>query len=134
MPSPRELSLGEYERKRIGCIVTAREQWTGELHVVHRSGTPREALRAISDELAALEGDWRVLSISTPATIYRDLQGTRQTEGFDRLALPELQWLHSLGRFDLLDPSLEPRDKSQWRTTYGRPFPDLSPRGSRPVT
>jgi hypothetical protein len=76
-----------------------------------------ELLRAVAGELDALPGQWLVETISTPATVYRDLQGTRKRLDLDGQAggvrphhddiahedfRPERVMLGSIGRLDLL--------------------------------
>jgi len=113
MPSPKDLSLGSWERTRVGVIVTARELQTGERLVLHEEGTTTEGMRAVIARLDKLPGDWRVLCLCTPVTIFRDLQGTRLVEGKrDALVIPEREALSRIGRIDRLDPSLLPADTS----------------------
>ncbi len=106
MPGAQLVMSGD-KRSEYGCIVTAREQETDARIVLHRTGY--NVIAQICDELDALEGDWRVLSYSTPATVYRDLQGTRQHEWKDTMQYPEEHVLGRIGRLDLLDPSMGPR-------------------------
>lgn len=94
------------DRQSAGVIVTAREQTTGLRDVFHRAGP--DALRAVCDVIDALDGDWRVLSICTPDTIYRDLQGTRAAEWGAETSMPEPTMLGRIGRLDLLDPFFLP--------------------------
>lgn len=115
MPATAYLSLGSTERENVGVIVTARELQTGERIVLHEKGTTSDALRAVCQRLDRLGGDWRVLALATPATIYRDLQGTRLTESRDSLDIPERPALAKIGRLDRLDPSLLPVDTSTRR-------------------
>lgn len=107
------LSLGGWQRSAFGCIVTAHEQETGRTDTLHEKGLPLSALRSICDRLDLREGSWRIVSVSTPETIFRDLQGTRRHEGRDLLQLPEQAMLARIGRRDLLAPSLLPRDLSR---------------------
>lgn len=89
----------------------------GERRWFHRHHEPlRLALAAICGLLDSWPGEWRVETISTPASIYRDLQGSRAElaprdlrrngygepmvpEGF---STPEAQMLGQIGRLDLL--------------------------------
>jgi hypothetical protein len=74
-----------------------------------------DALRALCADLDERPG-WKVAVISSPSTIYRDLQGTRSERyqsggswkagdsdgpGDDRLQLPEQALLARIGRLDL---------------------------------
>lgn len=111
-----------------GVIVTMREQTTGELDTIHRPGLPKQALKAVCAVIDGAAGDWRIVSISTPASILDDLQGSRHSErwtqgGNNRLGGVEhepdvrlkTEWapLNAIGRLDLLEPPP--------RTVYGYP-------------
>jgi len=113
MPVRSYLSLGSTERKQVGVIVTVRELETGTRLVLHEPGNPTQALAEVCDRLDALPGEWRVICLSTPATIHRDLQGTRLREGDDLLELPERPALARVGRLDLLDASLLPMETAR---------------------
>jgi hypothetical protein len=112
MPTDKLLSISPDQRNVVGVIVTAREQETDERIVLHKSGTTTEALLAVADDLDAREGVWRILTISTPTTVYRDLQGTRLQVRHDHLERPEHWWLARINRRDLMDPSIFPADLS----------------------
>ena len=101
-----QLNVNSYHRAVDGVTVTAREQATDERIVLHRTGS--DALRQVCDVLDEREGDWRVLTISTPTTIYRDLQGTRYRAWGDSTQCPEPHMLGIIGRKDLLDPFHDP--------------------------
>ena len=138
MPALSYLSLGSTERKNVGAIVTVRELESAVRMVMHEKGTTAEALTAVCDRLDRLHGDWRVLCISTPATIHRDLQGTRLKQEMDALDIPERVMLARIGRIDRLDPSLLPSDTSTrkrfrdtWRGVW-RMDPDRDVRRSNP--
>jgi len=92
------------------------ENASGDQQVVVRSGAPPTVLLREAIALAERwEGEWKIRVISTPTTIYRDLQGSRRP-----LALagnedhvrrrpvahndfrPERQMLALIGRRDLL--------------------------------
>lgn len=79
----------------------------------------RQALRDICNRLDALPGEWKIDCISSPSTIWRDLQGSREyvhnsarvTGGLTKarseseslsLALPEHNLLGGIGRLDIL--------------------------------
>lgn len=101
--------LNSSERDRYGATVTLREQTSRETRVLARTGTAMDALREIVAEADAWEGDWRVLSISTPATIFRDLQGHRFSSGGihgEAVTIEadksEKTYLAKIGRTDLL--------------------------------
>jgi len=108
--TPRDLSmtLGGTERGSYGAIVSVcRLDEPGE-GVLHRTGmTTMNALRAIVADLDEADGDWRIVCISTPVTVYRDMQAARPT-GQGSLP-PETMYLAKLRRTDLLaPPSHEP--------------------------
>ena len=101
-----ESPINGVDRIRFGYIVTAREQDSDARWVLHRAGPG--ALVEICEVLDASEGNWRILTISTPETIYRDLQGTRLTVWRDVIENPEQRMLGGIGRLDLLDPFHDP--------------------------
>jgi hypothetical protein len=75
--------------------------------VLVRAGMPlRDALREICDVLDAKPGRWYIDVISSPSSIWRDLQGSREEPGKahtgTQLPLPESQLLGQIGRLDLL--------------------------------
>jgi len=90
--------LSSDERPRYGVTISALVD--GRVYTTVSYGPTQEAL---VDAIAALERRGsieEVLSISTPDTIYRDLQGTRRREdGF--MAFPETSLLTRVGRSDL---------------------------------
>ena len=101
-------SLSTLERSEYGCIATCE---AGSLReVLHRPGTAPEALAAICDELDGWLGDWRILSVSTPLTVMRDLEGTRANidQPSQHWNRPEASLLGRIGRLDRLHPSLRP--------------------------
>ena len=113
-----ELNITPRERDIYGATVTIRNQETRELRTLHHAGAPGPALREIVAEIDAAEGNWLVVAISSPNSIYRDLQGSRIA--FDSthsaheksVADPrsnESNALARVGRMDLL----EPLDKSK---------------------
>lgn len=85
-----------------GCIVTIRHE-DGGISVHHRSGPLETALNEI---LAATPKSSRVLSISTPRTIPRDLLGKPRHRGNSRRLLDpyavERALLGRIGRLDML--------------------------------
>ena len=110
------LSLTANARDTYGVIVTMREQATGRLETKHEVGTTLVALEQVLTSFAQREEDWCVVCISTPQTVYRDLQGTR-TGDPDKVPRPEQQLLGRIGRLKMLEPvaptaaTLKPR---QW--------------------
>lgn len=110
-----ELLSSSAERSETGIIVTARDRDAAAYLVLHRTGPRRAALRAVCAVLDSLEGDWRVLTISSPESVYRDLQGTRARPDADITPYPEPHALGVIGRHDLLDPSLLARNADSRR-------------------
>lgn len=95
------------QRQNDGVLVTVRELDVGVVTVIHCTG--QHALEQVCEQLDAMAGDWRVVSLCTPTTIYRDLQGTRKNVWADNVQFPEVQALGRIGRLDLLDPFFEPK-------------------------
>jgi hypothetical protein len=93
-------------RREAGFLITIREQQTDERRILHQDVL--EALNRIAERIDALEGDWRVLSLCTPTSIYRDLQGTRKRPWGDAVQFPELSAFGRIHRLDLLDPFFDP--------------------------
>lgn len=111
MSGELSLDMSSRERTKAGCIVTLREQKTGRREVRHLPGKTGDTLPLLAAELDArnAEGEeWRVASISTPASVYRDLQGARGLAGVDCYSqdgdpLVERGYLGRIGRLDLIE-------------------------------
>lgn len=102
-------SLGSWTRNSEGCIATfdhAGERWS-------RHFATAGYVQAIADYADAHGA--KIVCLSTPETIHRDLQGTREDidpyvtrqtriekQGFDRVAVPEVSILGRIGRTDLI--------------------------------
>lgn len=116
----RSLDLGAGQRDA-GVIVTAAR--AGELRTFHEPGPATEALRLCCDHVDLLGPGWHIVSVSTPRSIFRDLQGTRRRletkqtthsssvradgsprEFTDDPRSMELRQLAAIGRLDLLKP------------------------------
>lgn len=67
---------------------------------IHRPGETTTALASVCETLDRLGSDWRIVSVSTPATILRDLNGS-----IADTCPPEFELLASVGRLDLLEPT-----------------------------
>jgi hypothetical protein len=93
------LTLTPKERADYGVIVTIREQTTMELHTFESKGHPKDALNRACDFIDGLEGDWRIVTISGPVSIYRDLQGAHDPG----IPKSEPSRLKRIGRDDLLE-------------------------------
>lgn len=105
---PTEFSLTPKERATYGATVTALSLDTGQTRTFVRTNeTTMRALQLIIDELDLLAGDWRVVCISTPITIQRDLHANRIQLGGPNMGQtmpPERVYLAKLKRTDLLHP------------------------------
>jgi hypothetical protein len=105
-----DFSLPPSERSVYGATVTARSLTTGETLTIARVNmTAKNALREIVCVIDALDDDFRVVSISTPNSIERDLFANRiQLAGKSRgsMIVPEKERLAKIGRLDLLHPDL----------------------------
>lgn len=106
--------FGGRDRAEHGAMVQL-EHELGAVEWHYLVGPPTAALRALCAELDERPG-WKVAVISSPSTIYRDLQGARSERvqqvagsksgkssgpGDDRLHLPEQNLLARVGRLDL---------------------------------
>lgn len=106
-------------RERLGLIATLREQVTDERMVLHCEGSKREGMREVAAWCDTHDGDWRVLSVSTPASVLGDLRGRwslalRKRYGdFENVASPERQVCGQIGRLDLLDASFAEADSDR---------------------
>lgn len=93
-------NLNHDERMDYGATVTARDE-EGHLLTVVGVGPVTKALGDICSHLDNLNeegGEWRIVSISTPATVYADLQGARD----EMTSSPEIRLLAMVHRSDLL--------------------------------
>lgn len=73
----KNLSLTPKERGEYGVTVTIREQETMELHTFTVPGPLRKALEEACDLIDEIgKGDWKIVCISNPISIFRDLQGS----------------------------------------------------------
>ena len=105
----------------INLVDGERRTWCAH-GVGHEDHSARAALKSLTDELYKRNDRgacWRVLAISTPSTIYRDLQGSRvaeTTRGERPRDLPEVPETRLLGDVDAIDLLLttprEPRRRS----------------------
>lgn len=110
--------LSTRERAYYGCLVTLVEIETGEMRVEHAAGYAHEsgrwasertydnysvfaALKRLLQEVDQWEGEWRVRTISTPATIIADLRGRQTGNEGARPAPPEASILTHIGRIDM---------------------------------
>lgn len=98
----RRQYLSGIERAAYGFVCTF-ENAQGETLSAHRVGRTDATLPPLLDELAALGGDWRLASYSTPDTIRLDVMGER---GEPPYHFPEVSLLARLQRRELLHPRL----------------------------
>lgn len=75
-PLHRPFPMSGQEAATYGAIVTFQNA-AGQRLAVHRSGPKRTALRQACAVATGHDSSFRVISISTPETIYTDLQGAR---------------------------------------------------------
>lgn len=118
---PFHLVRGNNEqRDSMGVIVTLREQNNDARVVLHKEGLKRAAMLEVAAWCDSQEGDWRVLCVSTPNTILRDVSGGRGITEPGRasayLHSPEGSLLGLIGRRDLLDSKIS----ASWDDTYRR--------------
>lgn len=116
-----QLQLASTARSRYGVLVVLREQRTHRQRVEHLTGKVGDSLKVLAAEIDRLheqDEDWRVSCISSPSTIYRDLQGARGLPGEERFSQDgdpiltlsyeaqtvEAAYLGKIGRLDLLEP------------------------------
>lgn len=116
MRTPKSKAFGSYSRAQYGCIVTFLMP-DGSTEVKHFSSVLHAIRRKLIRDRGYIEQviDWadeheaKVTCISTPETILRDLQGTReilepqrkQKHAADIVSFPERSVLR--GRTDLLE-------------------------------
>lgn len=111
------MSMGGRQSEEAGCIVTV-ENADGRTLSLHRVG--RTALERCLDDAQSLDPTFRVISISTPQTIYNDLQGRLPHPHTETIALPEHSKLGRVRRLDMLHPSLRPRSAAAYRKAQER--------------
>lgn len=100
------LSLTPRERGLYGVTATLRNRVNGKEETVARSGASKAALMQIVREVDAADGDWKIVTLSTPRTIFRDLQGAHDTE---RVLSTENRLLTMVGRMDLAETQSQGR-------------------------
>lgn len=112
LPPVKLLRSSGQERATFGAICTF-ENAEGLRLVLHRKGTPSAAVADMCDTALSLDETFRLLCYSTPSTIYTDMQGMRSPAGESAgrraattWASPEAKALSTIGRLELLHPSL----------------------------
>lgn len=99
--SKQILGGGLYGRAQFGCTVTF-ENEAGKRLTYHRTGPPADVLRQLCEAALAKDDTYRVISYSTPQTIYTDLQGERESETYSLKKEPTLPEEQALGRIGML--------------------------------
>lgn len=100
-------------RAEYGCILTF-ENAQGQTLTLHRVGPPTKMVPEMCDQALALDETFRVVSYSTPSTVYTDLQGHRlggQREAYandsnPRANTPEVQILGRIKRMEMIHPRM----------------------------
>lgn len=105
--------------RRAGLVCTAAHDDGPPYLTFHAQGAPRDALLAACARIDAMGDGWHIRSLSTPSSVYRDLQGTRRVHRSaprvsannheehpfsDDPRTSEIQMLSGVGRLDLLRP------------------------------
>lgn len=116
LPIPATMSLAPSER-HYGVIVTCVHDDGPPAWTFHVPGGSGDALRSACAMIDARGPGWRIVSISSPTSVHRDLQGTRDrgtamnepsgnADGltYDDPRGYELMMLRRIGRRDLLAP------------------------------
>lgn len=102
---------------KFGCIVSLQNR-DGKTLSLHRTGI--NALEAALDDALSLDPTFRVCSISTPQSIYTDLQGRLPHARNGEVILSEHRALGKLRRMKMLHPSIQPRSDEAARVARGR--------------
>jgi hypothetical protein len=105
------------DQQEWGCIVTVQNA-EGKTLSLHRKGPC--ALDEALDDAISLDPTFLVVSISTPLTIYHDLDGREPHPHTDDIQIPERQKLGRVRRLELLHPRLRPRSAFSYRRAQAR--------------
>lgn len=100
----QSLVMGSPERALYGCIVTF-ENENGDTLTMHRTGGPEKGLREACAIALSKDETYRVVSYSTPTTVYGDLRG-RAVNVEQAPPSVEAVMLSRLGLLPLLHPRL----------------------------
>lgn len=111
------LVSGGRQREASGFIVTVKNA-DGKTLSLHRTG--RGALSRCLDDALILDPTFRVLSISTPESIYNDLQGRASHPRTHEVQLPEPSQLGRIQRMEMLHAELRPRSAAAYRKAQER--------------
>ncbi len=99
MPKAKLMNLTPGEREAYGVIATLRHQETQELKTIASCGAPLQAAKDLAAEIDAMGETWKIVAICSPASIYRDLQGSRGTMNLR----VEAERMGMIGRADLVE-------------------------------
>lgn len=113
---PGELVMSGFERSKFGVTVTFENANGGRLTLWRVGGTD-EAIRSACDDAARVDETFRVLSVSTPATIYADIVG-RTAHRLSGIQRPELSMLRKAGRGSMLHPLLVGESRNSERINH----------------
>lgn len=109
MGDDRSFPLGGVERARFGAIITFKNS-DGKTLTLHRVGPVRTVIADLCDEAVMLDETFLVIAISTPESVFTDLQGHRNDPrgNFnDHPRLPEVA--HLSGKLaHMVHPDLRP--------------------------
>jgi hypothetical protein len=104
------------ERRQADGITVYCSDTHGNVRVfIERERPIRQALTEVCNEIDTWSGEWLIDVISSPTTIWRDLQGHRRKTPTARVQhfgedsvphtwVPEISFLGQIGRIDLLRP------------------------------
>lgn len=73
----RPIPMSPIEQQRYGAIVTLENQ-DSEILVIHHSGRIQRAVERAYAEATSVDPTFRIISVSTPTSIFEDLQGARR--------------------------------------------------------
>lgn len=76
-----QLPLRGEDRKAYGAIYSLRHVVTNECLCIHRTGSSVERATAVAAWIDASGEPWRIVAISSPESVYSDLQGSRNMRG-----------------------------------------------------
>lgn len=106
--NPRNLSISGREAATYGAVVTFRNAF-GETWSWTRPGPPREVVRDACDAAILRDPTFLCVAISTPASIYTDMQGRPASAANSTVQMPECHQLASAGRRHMTHPDLQGR-------------------------
>lgn len=98
------------DRAKHGCVTTWQNA-DGRTLSLYREGSPRKGIASAINTALALDPSFRLVSYSTPETVYRDLVADRRTA---HGRSPESIALSQVRRLDLLHPSAHTEFSAKW--------------------